>query len=139
MDKTQVTSKLMRITIPGAVVQPSRYSVPETIDRVQALLLARGATIYARIDQQAELRAVGRAIQPLHFLLFGNPRAGGPLLVVNPALALDLPLKIIAWADDQHQTWVAYNSAAYIEQRYTLPAFPSSPLELAPLLAQALG
>jgi uncharacterized protein (DUF302 family) len=127
------------VNIPGGIVRPSPYPVPETIDRVQALLRTRGSFIYARIDQQAELRTVGHTIQPLQFLLFGNPQAGGPLLVTNPAAALDLPLKIIAWEDDRHQTWVAHNAAAYIEQRYTLPAIPNSPLDLSPLLAQVLG
>nr|GFA46883.1 hypothetical protein [Tanacetum cinerariifolium] len=87
-------------------VQPSPYTVPETIDRVQALLLSHGATIYTRIDQQAELRSVGQSIRPLQFLLFGNPRAGGPLLAANPLVALDLPLKIIAWENDQTQVIV---------------------------------
>jgi uncharacterized protein (DUF302 family) len=127
------------MTIPGAIIQPSPYTVPETIDRVQALLLSRGATIYTRIDQQAELHSVGQSIRPLQFLLFGNPRAGGPLLAANPIVALDLPLKIIAWEDDQAQVWIAYNKAAYIEQRYSLPPLVNSPLELASLLAQALG
>ena len=126
------------MTIPGAIVRPSPYGVPKTIDRVQKLLLARGATIYARIDQQAELSNVNQVIGPLQFLLFGNPRTGGLLLAQNPAVALDLPLKIIAWEDALHHVWVAYNEPAYLGQRYALPAAATAPLELASLLTQAL-
>jgi uncharacterized protein (DUF302 family) len=124
--------------ILGAIIRSSPYAVSETIDRVQALLLARGATIYARIDQQAELRTVSQTIGPLQFLLFGNPRTGGALLAQNPAVALDLPLKIIAWEDALHHVWVAYNEPGYLGQRYALPASATAPLELAGLLAQAL-
>lgn len=126
------------MNIPGAIIRASPYTASETIDRVQALLLARGATIYARIDQQAELSAVGQAIGSLQFLLFGNPLTGGPLLAQNPAVALDLPLKVIAWEDAQHHTWVAYNEPSYLGHRYDLPAPTTAPLELAGLLAQAL-
>ena len=126
------------MTIPGAIVRASPYGVPETIDQVQKLLLARGATIYARIDQQAELSSVNQSIAPLQFLLFGNPQTGGLLLAQNPAVALDLPLKIIAWEDVLHHVWVAYNEPTYLGQRYALPATATAPFELAGLLAQAL-
>jgi uncharacterized protein (DUF302 family) len=122
----------------GVIVQPSPYSVKETIDRLEAFLRQHGATIYARIDQQAELQKAGQNIAPLEFLLFGNPRAGGPIMLENPIAALDLPLKIIAWEDDQRQVNIAFNEAAYIEERYSLIHNPTSPLNLNPLIATAL-
>ena len=118
----------------GIVTHQVDYSVKESIDQLQAIIEKNGATIYARIDQQAELKKTGIAINPLEFLLFGNPVAGGKLIVENPVVALDLPLKIIAWEDESQQTWLAYNEAAYIQDRYALEPDVNSPLDLGKLV-----
>jgi len=78
----------------GVTILPSPYTVTETIDRLQAFLEAHGATIYSRIDQQSEVSKAGLQMPPLEFILFGNPKAGGPIMIENPIAALDLPLKI---------------------------------------------
>jgi uncharacterized protein (DUF302 family) len=122
----------------GVITQPSPYPVKETIDKLQAFLQQHGATIYARIDQQAELQKAGLNIPPLEFIMFGNPKAGGPLMIESPISALDLPLKIIAWEDDQKQVFIAYNEAGYIEERYSLLHKENSPLNLDNLVAMAL-
>src|SRR6201986_2176024 len=92
----------------GVIIRPSGYSVKETIDRLQVFLLQHGATIYARIDQQAEVQKAGQNIPPLEFILFGNPKAGGPIMAENPLAALDLPLKAIAWEDKDGRAWLGY-------------------------------
>jgi uncharacterized protein (DUF302 family) len=122
----------------GVIIQPSAYPVKETIDRLQAFLQQHGATIYARIDQQAELQKVGQSIPPLEFIMFGNPKAGGPIMIENPISALDLPLKVIAWEDDQKNVFIAYNDALFIEERYALLHKENSPLNLDNLIAMAL-
>ena len=83
-------------TTNGIISQPSPYSVPETIDRLAAILQAKGITTFARIDQQAEAEKVGLNLRPTQLLLFGNPQAGTPLMVAAPTIALDLPLKALA-------------------------------------------
>jgi len=118
----------------GIITQQVAYSVKESIDKLQAAIEKNGATIYARIDQQAELKKAGITINPLEFLLFGNPVAGGRLMLENPVMALDLPLKIIAWEDEHRQTWLAYNEAAYISDRYALEPDVNSPLDLGKLV-----
>ena len=123
----------------GVVTRPSAYTVTETIDRLQTFLQQHGATIYARIDQQAEVQKAGQTLPPLQFILFGNPKAGGPIMAQNPLAALDLPLKIIAWQDAQNQVWLAYNDAAYIEERYGLMHNENSPLRLEGVVSAALG
>ena len=123
----------------GVIVKPSKFSVKETIDRIQHFLESQGVTIYSRIDQQAELDKAGLQIAPLEFILFGKPKAGGPLMVENPVCALDLPLKIIAWEDKQHNVWLAYNDPVFIRDRYNLPEAISGPLNLDPLVAKALA
>jgi uncharacterized protein (DUF302 family) len=122
----------------GVITQPSPYSVKETIDRLQGFLEQHGATIYARIDQQTELQKVGINMPPLEFIMFGNPKAGGPVMVENPLAALDLPLKVIAWEDEQKNVFIAYNDVLYIEERYSLSHNANSPLNLEHLIAMAL-
>lgn len=122
----------------GITTYKSQYTVKETIDLIAAFLLDHGVTIYARIDQQAEAAAAGTSIPPLNFILFGNPRAGGPVMAANPMAALDLPLKIIAWEDEEHQVWLAYNKAGYLQERYQLPPELTGPLNLEPVIAKAL-
>jgi uncharacterized protein (DUF302 family) len=122
----------------GIITQPSPYSVKETIDRLQVFLQQHGATIYARIDQQAELQKAGINIPPLEFIMFGNPKAGGPVMVENPVVALDLPLKVIAWEDEKKNVFISYNDVLYIEERYALSHKENSPLNLDNLIAMAL-
>lgn len=123
----------------GVVIRESKYPVKETIDRLQNFLLQHGATIYARIDQQAEVQKAGQNLGPLEFILFGNPKAGGVLMAENPMIALDLPLKIIACQDGQKKVWVAYNEGAYIEQRYNLLHKDNTPLNLDPIITRVLS
>jgi uncharacterized protein (DUF302 family) len=121
----------------GIVNLPSNYSVAETTDRLQALLRDKGIKIFARIDQAAEAEAVGLTMRPTVLLVFGDPRAGTPLMNAHPALAMDLPLKALAWEDQEGKIWLSYNSPAYLKQRYDLPMEPFQPL--AALLTQATG
>ncbi len=120
----------------GVVIHPSPYAVKETIDRLVAFLQAHGATVYARIDQQAEVQNAGGKIAPLEFILFGNPAIGGRLMTENPISALDLPLKIIAWEAEDKQVFIAYNKASYIGDRYSLPSALTGPLDLDSLIAK---
>lgn len=123
----------------GINIYSSKYSVKETIDRLQLFLEEHGAIIYARIDQQDELRKTEQTIAPLEFLMFGNPKAGGALMAQSFLVALDLPLKVIAWEDDNSNVWVACNDAKYIEDRYSLPHNENTPLNLDKLIRAVLG
>jgi uncharacterized protein (DUF302 family) len=122
----------------GVITRPSPYSVRETIDRLQHFLQQQGVTIYARIDQQSEVNNAGLHLAPLEFILFGKPKAGGPLMMAYPIAALDLPLKIIAWEDQQQKVWLAYNDAGYVRERYDLPEAITAPLNLDPIVSKAL-
>jgi uncharacterized protein (DUF302 family) len=120
------------------IIQLSQFSVKETVDKIETFLLQHGATIYTRIDQQGELEKTGQTILPLEFILFGNPKAGGPIMIENPLAALDLPLKMIAWEDENNQVHLAYNDQLYIEERYNLRHNENSPLKLDNMVAMAL-
>jgi uncharacterized protein (DUF302 family) len=105
----------------GIISQPSPYSVTETIDRLEAVLQAKGITIFARIDQQAEAEKAGLSLRPTQLLLFGSPKAGTPLMVAEPTIALDLPLKVLAWEAADSKVWLSYNDPNYLRQRFSLP------------------
>ena len=104
----------------GIISKSSPYSVPETIDRLAAVLQAKGITIFARIDQQLEAEKVGLSLRPTQLLLFGNPQAGTPLMVAAPMIALDLPLKALAWEAADGTVWLSYNDPNYLKQRFSL-------------------
>ncbi|HEY9638567.1 MAG TPA: DUF302 domain-containing protein [Coleofasciculaceae cyanobacterium] len=104
----------------GIISQPSQYSVTATIDRLEAVLQAKGITIFARIDHQAEAEKVGLSLRPTQLLLFGSPKAGTPLMVAEPTTALDLPIKILAWEAADSKVWLSYNDPNYLKQRFSL-------------------
>lgn len=133
------TSAINETPDSGVIVRQSHHPVKETTDRLQTALQQRNITIYARIDQQQELQKAGLTILPMEFLLFGNPKAGGTVIIENPAAALDLPLKFIIWQDEHNMVNVGYNDAEYIRKRYQLSESVSAPLNLNLLVAQVLS
>ena len=123
----------------GIINQISPYAVTETIDRFAAILQAKGVTVFARIDQQAEAKKVGLSLPPTQLLLFGNPKAGTPLMVAEPTIALDLPLKVLAWEATDGKVWVSYNDPNYLKQRFSLSdELVKNIAIIAPLIHQAL-
>ena len=127
-------------TTNGIISQPSPYSVTETIDRLEAVLQAKSITIFARIDQQAEAEKVGLRLLPTQLLLFGNPKAGTPLMVAEPTIALDLPLKLLAWEAADSKVWLSYNDPNYLRQRFSLPdELVKNIAVIAPLVEQTLA
>ncbi|MBW4470539.1 MAG: DUF302 domain-containing protein [Stenomitos rutilans HA7619-LM2] len=122
----------------GIISQSSPYSVDETIDRLVAVLQAKNITIFARIDQQVEAEKVGLSLRPTRLLLFGSPKAGTPLMVAEPTIALDLPLKVVAWEAADGKVWLGYNDPNYLKQRYSLPDELVKNIDVvAPLIHQA--
>ncbi len=98
--------------------------VAGTIDRLEALLKAKGIKIFTRIDQAAEAQAVGLAMRPTVLLIFGDPKAGTPLMNRYPSLAMDLPLKVLVWESADGKVWLSYNSPEFLQQRHGLDALP---------------
>ncbi|MBD2158779.1 DUF302 domain-containing protein [Leptolyngbya sp. FACHB-16] len=123
----------------GIISQLSLYSVTDTIDRLEAILQEKGITIFARIDQQAEAEKVGLSLLPTQLLLFGNPRAGTPMMVAEPTIALDLPLKVLAWEAVDGKVWLSYNDPNYLKQRFSLSdELVENIAVIAPLIHQVL-
>ena len=105
----------------GIVDMPSRHSVQETAEKLKSILQTKGVTLFAFIDHSGEAEKVGLKMPPTKLLIFGSPKAGTPLMLASPWVAIDLPLKILIWEDSGGKVWVSYNSAAYLEQRHGLP------------------
>jgi uncharacterized protein (DUF302 family) len=103
------------ITIPGL------SNVSETVNEIEKILTGHAVYIYSRIDQEAEAKKAGLTLKPMVLLIFGNPKGGIPLMNVNPLCGLDLPLKILAWEDQDRKTWVSYYSIEYLRIKYDLP------------------
>jgi uncharacterized protein (DUF302 family) len=123
----------------GIINQLSPYSVSESLDRLTAILQAKGITIFARLDQQAEAEKVGMSLLPTQLLLFGSPKAGTPLMVAEPTIALDLPLKILAWEATDGKVWLSYNDPNYLKQRFSLSdELIKNIAVIAPLIEQIL-
>ena len=105
----------------GIVSQPSPHSVAQTVEKLQGLLQAKGITLFALVDHSGEAEKVGIPMPPTQLLIFGNPKAGTPLMLAAPSSALDLPLKILVWEDILGKVWITYNSPVYLQQRHGLP------------------
>jgi len=105
----------------GIIDTPSNHSVDETVEKLKGILQAKGVTLFALIDHSGEAETVGMKMRPTKLLIFGNPKAGTPLMLAAPSSAIDLPLKILVWEDDQGKVWVTYNSPAYLQERHSLP------------------
>ena len=105
----------------GIVTRPSPFSVEETLARLQEAIRSRGLTLFAHISHSGAAQQAGLAMRPAHVLIFGNPKAGTPLMIASPQLALDLPLKALVWQGDDGRVWVSSNEAAYLQARYSIP------------------
>jgi uncharacterized protein (DUF302 family) len=105
----------------GIVNLPTHSSVDETITHLQSMLQEKGVQIFALIDHSGEAKRAGFEMRPTKLLIFGNPKAGTPLMLTIPSIAIDLPLKLLVWEDAGGQVWISYNTPEYLQQRHALP------------------
>ncbi|MEO8743913.1 MAG: DUF302 domain-containing protein [Candidatus Dormiibacterota bacterium] len=102
----------------GVTNRPSNHSVEQTVEKLKEILQSRAITLFALVDHSGEAARVGMKMPPTKLLIFGSPKAGTPLMLAAPSIAIDLPLKILVWEDDDGKAWVSYNSTAYLQQRH---------------------
>jgi uncharacterized protein (DUF302 family) len=117
--------------IPGIAHRRSTLSVDETVDRLSELIEAAGAITFTVIDQRRAAEAAGQRLRDTKLMVFGNPAAGTPLMAAVPLSAMDLPLKILVWQDDEDQVWMTYLSAEWLAGRYGLTPQQAQPLAAA--------
>ena len=105
----------------GLITHTSQHTVDEIVASLSAMLKAKGITLFALIDHSGEAARVGLNMRPTKLLIFGDPRAGTPLMLASATCAIDLPLKILVWQDETGEVQVTYNSPAYLGTRHKLP------------------
>jgi uncharacterized protein (DUF302 family) len=107
-------------TDAGIVAITSRHSVGDTAARLAGALRERGILLFAHLDFSADAARAGLTMRPEQLLIFGNPKAGTPLMQAQPTVGLDLPLKALIWEDAEGRVTIAYNDPQYVLRRHGL-------------------
>ena len=104
----------------GILTVESRFPAGETIDRLAAEVAAAGLLVFARIDHGAGARDAGFELRPTELLIFGHPRGGTPLMIDRQLAGIDLPVKALAWEDEDGRSWLSWNDAEWVATRHHL-------------------
>src|SRR2546425_11805158 len=123
----------------GIIDARSQHSVEQTVERLTALLHAKGVTLFALVAHSGEPAQIGMKMPPTKLLIFGNPKAGTPVMLAAPSVAIDLPLKILVWEDAQGRAWLSYNSPAYLQERHGVPQALLPNIAVVETLVRAVG
>jgi uncharacterized protein (DUF302 family) len=119
----------MTASANGIIDVESHHSVDEMVERLREILAAKAVTLFALVDHSGEAAKAGLVMRPTKLLIFGSPKAGTPVMLAAPSIAIDLPLKILVWEDADGKAWVSYNAPEFLRERHNVPA------ELMPNLA----
>ena len=109
------------ITAGGLIQVVSEHSFADTVSRLESAIMSRGLTIFARIDFSGDAEKAGLKMNPARLFIFGNPKAGTPLMLASPTLAIDFPLKVLVSEDASGKVWASYNSLEYLKSRHNIP------------------
>jgi uncharacterized protein (DUF302 family) len=112
----------------GVVHRRSPLSVAETVERLATAIRAAGATLFLVVDHSGEAQRVGMTLRDTKLLVVGNPVGGTPAMVASPLVALDLPLKVLVWMDDNGAVWMSYLDATWLAARHGLASELAAPL-----------
>jgi uncharacterized protein (DUF302 family) len=105
----------------GIVSRRSQHSVDDSVARLEAVLKAKGVTLFALVDHSGEAAKAGLSMPNTKLLIFGNPKAGTPLMLAAPSSAIDLPLKLLVWEDAEGAAWISWNDPKYLAARHGIP------------------
>jgi uncharacterized protein (DUF302 family) len=100
------------------VTLSSEHKVTETVERLKAVLTQKGIELFAHIDHAAAAKKVGLSLRPTQVLIFGNPKAGTPLMQSRQSIGLDLPLRVLVWEDDAGKVWLTYRRVADLARQH---------------------
>ncbi len=102
------------------VVKQSPHGVDETLERLKAVLTDFGLLTFTTFDHAGDAPADVQPLPPTKVLIFGNPRAGTQLMAENRMIAIDLPMKALAWEEADGTVWIAYTKPEALAARYGL-------------------
>jgi uncharacterized protein (DUF302 family) len=123
----------------GVVTIASVHSATATAERLQATIQERGLMLFARIDFSGDAQRAGLTLPFSQLFVFGNPRAGTPLMQCVPTAALDLPLKLLVWEDTGGHAWLSFNATEYLRERHGLPDHLMMPVNGVAALAETVA
>lgn len=104
----------------GLVTMQSNHSVQDTADKLVAIIESKGMKVFARVDHQKNAQSVNLALRPTQVIMFGNPKAGTPLMNCEQSVAIDLPQKILISEDTNKKVWLSYNNPEYLKTRHNI-------------------
>jgi uncharacterized protein (DUF302 family) len=105
----------------GLVSIAAAHTVDETVEKLKGILAAKSVTLFAVVDHSGEAAKAGLQMPNTKLLIFGSPKAGTPVMLAAPSIAIDLPLKILVAEDEAGKVWISYNSAEYLQGRHRVP------------------
>jgi len=105
--------------VDGLIVVESPHDVATTIDKLETVLGSKGMNVFGRVNHAANAAKVDLELRPTELLIFGNPKAGTPLMLCSQSIAIDLPQKMLAWQDENGQVFLGYNDPAYLKSRHS--------------------
>jgi uncharacterized protein (DUF302 family) len=123
----------------GIVDVQSNHSVDDTVTRLKTMIQEKGITLFALVDHSGEAKKAGMTMPPTKLLIFGSPKAGTPLMLAAPSIALDLPLKLLVWEDAAGKVWISFNSPDYLRFRHHFPQELIQNVAAAGMLAERAG
>ncbi len=121
---TSLTTSVAVADDNGMITKSSKFSVKETLDRLEKVLKKKGITIVTRWSHSDGANKNNIPLRPTELLLFGNPKLGSHMFTSNQTAGIDLPMKALAWEDAKGQVWLTYNDPAYIASRHNIKNRP---------------
>jgi len=118
--KTPHNDTTQDVTTPMIIKKPSAHNVKVTIDRLEAILNNKGLTVFTRVNHAGGAQNVGLDMAASELIIFGNPKLGTPLMIENPQMGLDLPLKALAYTDEAGQTFLTYTAPKSLQERHNI-------------------
>jgi uncharacterized protein (DUF302 family) len=119
----------------GLLNVESMFSVDETANRMETILKEKGMTLFNRINHSASAGNVGIELRDTQIIIFGNPKAGSPLMKCQQTMGIDLPQKALIWKDANHTVWISYNDPGYLKDRHDLSGCDQAIAKIAKALA----
>jgi uncharacterized protein (DUF302 family) len=116
----------------------SKYTVSETLDRLEKALKVINITVFARVDHAAGAASVAMPLRPTELLIFGSPRGGTPLMQSIQTVGIDLPLKVLGWQDAGGQAWLTYTDPVWFARRHHLSSTTDANVGALKLLLESL-
>ncbi len=102
----------------------SKHNVKDTMDRFEKIVTKKGFTVFARVDHHAGAKKVGLDMNDAEVLIFGNPKGGTMIMKLDPAAGLDLPLRVLVYADNEGKTWLSYHNPQTLKNSYDVEKSP---------------